>query len=333
MRGFVALTDHGWYRFLRARPELDEVSFWRPSAQNFAALQPGEVFFFKLKAPHNAIGGFGLFARFARLPVWRAWDVFGQANGTADEYDLLARLSRLSATSSASGFDRLIGCIAITQPVFFRPDEWVEVPPSWSRAIQSGRRYDLDRGDGLVLWQSCLERAARSHHATEWTTEAIEMRRHGKPQVIRPRLGRASFRLAVLDAYGGACAVTTEHSLPVVEAAHIRPWRQGGQHELANGLPLRRDIHRLFDLGFVTVRPDLTFAVSPALRDAYANGRAYYPMDGRRIQVPADPAARPSTDLLDWHSDVGPRWPARALLGKGRARRQGAARRHFAARA
>lgn len=97
MRGFVAPTDHGWYQFLLGRAELNEVNFWRPGGGNFVALTPGEPFFFKLKAPYNAIGGFGLFAQFARLPVWRAWDVFGQANGTSDEYDLLARLHRLGS--------------------------------------------------------------------------------------------------------------------------------------------------------------------------------------------------------------------------------------------
>ncbi len=35
--------------------------------------------------------------------------------------------------------------------------------------------------------------------------------------------------------------------MPAVEAAHIRPWAQGGTHETFNGLPLRRDLHRLFD--------------------------------------------------------------------------------------
>lgn len=302
MRGFVAPTDHGWYQFLRARPELDEVNFWRPGAGGFAALTPGEVFFFKLKAPYNAIGGFGLFARFARLPVWQAWDVFGQANGTADQYELLERLARLSATPVGSGgLDRTIGCLAITQPVFFPPDEWVAVPRDWARQIVSGRSYDLTRDEGLRLWQTCLERAARTHAATQWTTEAVELRRHGKPQVIQPRLGQASFRLAVLDAYGGACVVTTEHSLPALEAAHIKPWREGGQHEVPNGLPLRRDIHRLFDLGFVSIRPDLTFVVSPELRDAFANGRTYYALEQRPIHEPASPADRPNRTLLEWH--------------------------------
>lgn len=108
VHGFVALTDHGWYQFLRARPELGEVNFWRPTPDTFAAVQPGEPFFFKLRAPHNAIGGFGLFAGFAPLPIWRAWDVFGQANGTRDEYDLL-RVTRTKAplTTRAGTTDRL----------------------------------------------------------------------------------------------------------------------------------------------------------------------------------------------------------------------------------
>jgi putative restriction endonuclease len=149
-----------------------------------------------------------------------------------------------------------------------------------------------------------LERAAHSHHLTEWTTEAIELRRTGKPQIITPLLGQASFRLAVLDAYDCACAVTNEHSLPVLEAAHIRPWGDGGRHEVPNGLPLRRHIHRLFDLGFVTVKPDLRFAVSPALRDAYANGKTYYALDGNTIAAPIMRDAQPSRELLEWHGDV-----------------------------
>src|SRR3954451_8832542 len=49
MRGFVAPTDHGWYQFLGARAEFDEVNFWRPGAKPFGALSSGEPLFFKLK--------------------------------------------------------------------------------------------------------------------------------------------------------------------------------------------------------------------------------------------------------------------------------------------
>jgi putative restriction endonuclease len=301
MRGFVAPTDHGWYQFLLARPELDEVNFWRPGDGSFAALRPGEPFFFKLKAPYNAIGGFGLFARFARLPIWRAWDVFGQANGTRDEYMLLARLHRLGGQRLVESLNRIIGCIAISEPIFFAPDEWVATPADWPRNTQSGRTYDLEHGEGQRLWQACLERAASRRATAGWAVEGLTAARTGRPITIHPRLGQGSFRLAVIDAYGGQCAVTTERSLPVIDAAHIRPWAEGGTHEIPNGLPLRRDLHRLFDLGYVTIRPDLRFAVSPRLRDDYANGRVYYEHDGQAIHVPTEPAARPDLELLAWH--------------------------------
>ena len=104
----------------------------------------------------------------------------------------------------------------------------------------------------------------------------------------------------MLDAYGQQCAVTMEHSLPVIEAAHIRPWKSGVCTRFQRN-PAAPDLHRLFDLGYVTIRPDLRFAVSRSLRDEYSNGRVYYELDGRPIRVPADPAARPSRELLAWH--------------------------------
>jgi putative restriction endonuclease len=303
LKGFVAPTDFGWYQFLRQRPAFDEVNFWRPGAGRFAALTPGELFFFKLKSPQNAIGGFGQFARFMRVPIWQAWDLFGQANGTADVNELMTRLGRLSArTDTPTRLDRIIGCVAVAFPVFFSPDAWVPVPSDWSRNIVSGRTYDLTEGEGRRLLDACFERAVESPSFPEWE-EAFEAQRSGKPQIIQPRLGQASFRHAVFEAYENACAVTTEHSLPALEAAHIKPWSSGGGHEVRNGLPLRRDLHHLFDLGFVTVRPDHTFAVSPQLHDTYANGRTYYALAGRQIQLPADPADRPAPEFLEWHSE------------------------------
>jgi putative restriction endonuclease len=138
----------------------------------------------------------------------------------------------------------------------------------------------------------CLERAERQ--AVPWVHEGLDQARHGKPQLIQPRLGQGAFRIAVLDAYGQACAVTTEHSLPVLEAAHIRPWAMGGEHAIRNGIPLRRDLHRLFDLGYVTIRPNHQLAVSGALRDDYENGRTYYELENRRILLPAKVADHPS---------------------------------------
>jgi putative restriction endonuclease len=75
----------------------------------------------------------------------------------------------------------------------------------------------------------------------------------------------------------------------------------GGEHAIRNGIPLRRDLHRLFDLGYVTIRPNHRLAVSDALRDDYENGRTYYELENRRILLPADVADHPDPGLLDWH--------------------------------
>ena len=55
MKAYVAVTDEEWFGFLSSRACLEEVNFWRPSAEtNFRALRPGELFLFKLPAPAKA---------------------------------------------------------------------------------------------------------------------------------------------------------------------------------------------------------------------------------------------------------------------------------------
>jgi putative restriction endonuclease len=120
--------------------------------------------------------------------------------------------------------------------------------------------------------------------------------------LVEPRLGQGSFRIAVTKAYDEACAVTREHSLPALEAAHVRPYADGGAHALPNGLLLRADIHRLYDAGYVTVTPDYRFRVSGDLSDDFHNGREYERFAGRAITVPRAPADRPNPELLEWHA-------------------------------
>ena len=71
------------------------------------------------------------------------------------------------------------------------------------------------------------------------------------------------FRVAVMDAYARACAVTHEHSLPALEASHIQPYAKNGPHDVRNGILLRADLHRLFDQGYVTTNAG-TFPAAPA---------------------------------------------------------------------
>lgn len=294
MRGYVAPTDLVWFDFLSSQGRVEEVNFWRPSGAGFKALQAGEPFFFKLKSPRNAIGGFAFFARYDRLPLWLAWETFDVANGVPDEAALLKRVNanrEIPAVMSSQ-----IGCISLVSPTFFPPDEYVETPRDWSGPIVAGKGYDMLSGEGLRLWEQCLERAT----AVE---SIVPGPRFGAPRLFAPRLGQGSFRLAVYDAYDRACAVTGEHSLPALEASHIKPYAIGGAHDVSNGLPLRRDLHRLFDLGYVSFDVDFTFMVSDRLRLEYDNGRAYYEMAGRHLRVPSRVADRPDPEHLAWHRE------------------------------
>jgi putative restriction endonuclease len=191
--------------------------------------------------------------------------------------------------------DYMIGCRILTQPFFFTEDQWFPVPASWSPHIQQGRTYDTTESDGRKLWDAILDRNAQK------PTTPISIPRYGEPTLIRPRLGQGAFRVSVTDVYQRRCAVTGERTLPILDAAHIRPYGQGGEHDITNGLLLRTDIHRLFDLGYVTVSTDGKFEVGRRLKEDFENGQHYYSMHGQPVSWPIHPEQRPKQELLEWH--------------------------------
>ncbi|MBU2691769.1 MAG: HNH endonuclease [Candidatus Eisenbacteria bacterium] len=309
-KGYIALTDPGWYSFLSTRERLDEVNFWQPrGGRNFRSLNRGEPFYFKLRAPYKAIAGFGFFERFERLPAWMAWECFKESNG-ADSFDaMLDQIIPLrgdqGSLENAGEFE--IGCIMIAAPIFFDQKDWVSPPNDWAKTgIQQGKRYDLGSGEGRRIFDECLARAQSGERY--WNIETpiqivgSDKPRYGSPISIRPRYGQGLFSRAVREAYGGACAVTSEHSDPVLEAAHIRPYRLGGEHRVDNGILLRRDLHRLYDHGYVTITENYTFRVGDCLRDEFKNGRSYYGLNGFPILVPSMENLRPQRELLEWHN-------------------------------
>jgi putative restriction endonuclease len=306
--GTIAITDEGWYRFLEARLEVTELNFWTPSARRSFRAPQFSPFLFKLRAPHNAICGFAYFAHFSKLPDWLAWETFGLGNGCASYQDMHARIAHIRDRiryDQDTGSDQ-IGCIQLVAPVFFPRDAWIPQPTDWQPRTQVPVRYDLQVGEGRRVWEACLARATALRPANLIADSPIVAERgprYGDPRLVQPRLGQATFRIAVLDAYARACAVTEEHSLPALEVAHIRSYAHDGPHDVRNGLLLRADLHRLFDTGYITVTPDLRLEVGARLRDEYNNGRSYYPLHGARLQVPPAAPHRPNKEYLEWHNE------------------------------
>jgi len=306
MKFWVGLTDYEWFRFLSAL-KPDELNFWKPSAESrFSALQPGEIFLFKLHSPRNYIVGGGVFSSYSVLPISMAWEAFGEKNG-AESFEVM-RSQILQHRSKKIGefedFD--IGCIVLTQPFFFPEEDWFPVP-EWSRGIQTGKSYNLETPGGRQIWKdlsSTLQKYREFGLDQEVRRIEEESPRYGRETLIHPRLGQGAFKVAVIDAYSRSCAISEEHTLPALEAAHIKPYGFHGPHQVKNGLLLRSDIHRLFDKGYITVTPDLKVIVSRRIREEFENGRYYYPFDGSQLQnLPRNLADYPTKEYLIWHNE------------------------------
>lgn len=298
MKYWVGVTDKNWFEFLRARAP-DEVNFWQPSSGRRAVhLEPGAPFLFKLHAPDNYIVAGGFFVRYSPLPARIAWEAFGEKNGVADYSNLRARIARYR-NEPVRG-DPEIGCNVLNAPFFWARESWIPVPASWARNIVQGRTYDSEHGEGRELWTQVTQRLQAITSATQLDEEP----RYGASYLTRARLGQGAFRVLVTEAYRRRCAITAERTLPVLEAAHIKPYAEQGPHLLQNGLLLRSDLHRLFDDGYVTLSEDMRVVVSKRIRENLENGKEYYKYDGKRVEnLPDSPAERPSPDLLKWHRE------------------------------
>lgn len=303
-KAFVGVTDKDWFDFLSARPELPEVNFWQPGGRaQFRALQQGDLFLFKLHSPNNVIAGGGFFATSSLLPVSLAWETFGVGNGVKSLFEMRTRIEKYRRSSPQQGEDYTIGNIILEHPFFFKREEWIPMPSSFKLNTVSGKTYDLDSSDGMTLGLMVEDRLRRGSYIRTGSivSEPVREPMFSDPMLARRRLGQGAFRVMVTDTYGRKCAITREHTLPVLQAAHIRPVTQGGEHRVSNGLLLRSDVHTLFDRGYVTVTPRYEFKVSQRLNDDWKNGKIYYALDGQRIELPRDKSCRPDAELLDWH--------------------------------
>ncbi len=307
MKGWIANTHSDWFDFLAKQGHWEEVNFWNPSDYYSFRGEPGSPFFFRLKSPRNAIGGYGLVSRFSKLPEWLAWECFGIGNGAATFQEMEARLNTIRVQNDIRGSGDLkqIGCIILADAVFFPREMWIPQPTDWGRQNMRYKGYDLTEGEGLRIWRECQERRVfLAPKVPINSTMDQPSQRYGKPTLIAPRLGQGTFRVAVTEAYARACAVTQEHSLPALEAAHIKPFAVDGPHAVNNGLLLRSDLHRLFDRGYITVTTEYKLEVSKQLKEHFQNGKSYYPFHGKDVVVPRSISQRPDPGLLRWHNDM-----------------------------
>lgn len=309
MKVYVAVTDKDWFQFLSRLKErreaagdgLEEVNFWKPGGkQLFKALQPGDLFLFKLHSPDNFIVGGGFFGHASVLPAPLAWEAFGQMNGAVSFDEMQTRIVKYRKPSERRP-PFTIGCVLLQSPFFLEPSRWIPAPTDFHLNIVQGKGYD-DLSTEMQRVLTML--AAPAPGARPAALAEIDGPMFGDPTLVRQRLGQGTFRVLVTDTYERRCAITRERTLPTLEAAHILPVGEGGRHRVDNGLLLRSDVHRLFDAGYVTITPDHRFRVSRRIKEEFDNGKEYYAMDGRPLWLPSDPATQPNKEFLSWHSEA-----------------------------
>jgi putative restriction endonuclease len=97
-------------------------------------------------------------------------------------------------------------------------------------------------------------------------SEAAPERRYAL-RLVKQRLHQLSFREAVIDAYGGRCAISGLPEPLLLDAAHIirDSDEQLGQPIVRNGIPLSKVHHAAFDAHLIGIDADSTVHISDRL--------------------------------------------------------------------
>ena len=308
MKLYLGVTDNRWYNYLSTiNPE--DVNFWQPGGSaTFKVLAPNAPFLFKLKSPLNAIGGVGFFSSHTFLPISVAWETFGNRNGcrTYEEF----RRMILNYRSDKENVNPTIGCIVLTNPIFFKQKDWIETPPDWSKSIVQGKSYSTDETVGASIWNRVQMLLPQYLSLNEYEGKKSQLvlepdtPAYGNSILQKVRLGQGAFRVLVTDSYNRRCSITGEKTLPVLEAAHIKPYAESGPHFISNGILLRSDMHKLFDTGYLTITKDLVVEVSNRIKEEYHNGKEYYQYHGKSLlYLPSREIDKPASQYIEWHNN------------------------------
>ena len=307
MKFYLGVTDNNWFNFL-SRQNREDVNFWQPGGNAaFKVLTSGAPFLFKLKSPINAIGGIGFFSSHTFLPISIAWDVFGIRNG-CDSFQQLQRMI-LQYRQDKINTNPTIGCIVLTNPIFFDKEDWIETPDDWNKSIVQGKSYSTDTEVGNELWIKINRLIEKYLFKVQGESKSQliledESPMYGKSVLTKVRLGQGAFRVLVTDAYNRKCAISGEKTLPVLEAAHIKPYAESGPHFISNSLLLRSDLHKLFDTGYLTITSDLKVEVSKRIKEEYQNGKEYYKFHGADLfTLPSRIIDKPDDRFVTWHNE------------------------------
>jgi len=122
-------------------------------------------------------------------------------------------------------------------------------------------------------------------------------------QEVTIRAGAGNFRELVLTEYDNFCAISGFRVPTAIEVAHIVPYYGELSDEVQNAIPLRVDLHRLFDQGLIRVIFDEFKSKYIALTHSTIMND-YQGFDGVELKIPKDPLAIPSKLALEVKNNI-----------------------------
>ncbi|MFM6783905.1 MAG: pentapeptide repeat-containing protein [Dolichospermum sp.] len=94
----------------------------------------------------------------------------------------------------------------------------------------------------------------KKYHNSEWI-ELLTKKKVKTAKSPPPREGQQEFKEELKETYGYRCLISGCDIEQIIEAAHIIPYSKIESHDVANGLLLRVDLHRLFDAHLIAIHP------------------------------------------------------------------------------
>lgn len=149
-------------------------------------------------------------------------------------------------------------------------------------------------GSSLYSQMFAAEWSRLGDSPAEFDLASLTDHRERVLQDVTLREEQSGFRNKLIVAYKGSCAVTGFDASESLEAAHIAPYCGKESNHVANGLLLRADIHKLFDLNLIGIDPEtLRIVLVPRLcRTSYAD------LQGKKVAIPLNAAHQPNKDAL-----------------------------------
>lgn len=157
-----------------------------------------------------------------------------------------------------------------------------------------------------VLLEQGQVNVAAYAYSRELITEAADGSEAWNEGETAVAVRNQGFRKAIVTLYDHRCALCgirmlTPEGHTVVEAAHIKPWRESQDDKPTNGLALCRLCHWSFDEGLMSVGKHYEVLVSRRVQLEQNLPGHILTLSDRPIFSPDEPVFHPSQGNFEWH--------------------------------